>query len=348
MGASITLNRYLDDWAKTSDTRPTAEVVRAIAGAGKVISGLIAQGQLAGPLGMIVGNNSDGDQQKELDCLANAQLIDTLKASPVAFIASEELGQPIATGKPDAPLCVAIDPLDGSSNIDTNVSVGTIFSILPRSEEANGSANLHFFQPGSKQLGAGYIIYGPHTALVLTLGEGTHIFTLDPGDGQFKLTKANVQVPAQTREFAINASNYRHWDKVIRSYIDECLEGTEGHRGKDFNTRWIASMVAECHRILMRGGIFLYPGDDRLGYGKGRLRLIYEGNPVAFLMEQAGGSAITGKMRILDVVPSDIHQRVPLIFGSSEEVALLQGNHDTKRSTGHRSPLFSRRGLFRT
>lgn len=348
MTALETLDSHLENWARTSEHRDVADTVRALASAGKVISGLIAQGPLAGALGMVVGNNTGGDAQKELDRLANVQMIDALKAAPVAYIASEELDKPIASGKANAPLCVAIDPLDGSSNIDTNVSIGTIFSILPRREEENGSADSHFFQPGSSQLAAGYIVYGPHTALVLTVGEGTHIFTLDPGDGQFKLTAANMQVPAQTGEFAINASNYRHWDEAVRLYIDDCLEGSQGVRDKEFNTRWIASLVAECHRILMRGGIFLYPGDDRQGYRDGRLRLIYEANPVAFLMEQAGAGATTGQMRILDVEPVDIHQRIPLIFGSAEEVEVAQRYHEHSGSTGDRSPLFGRRGLFRT
>lgn len=347
MAALETLDHYLGNWARTSEARAVADTIRAVAGAGKVIAGLIAQGPLAGSLGMVVGSNTGGDAQKELDRLANVQLIEALKAAPVAFIASEELDEPIATGDSAAPLCVAIDPLDGSSNIDTNVSVGTIFSILPRRANGNGSANVHFFQPGSRQLGAGYIVYGPHTALVLTLGDGTHIFTLDPGDGRYRLTAANVQIPAETREFAINASNYRHWDEAIRRYIDDCLEGLEGNRAKDFNTRWIASLVAECHRILMRGGIFLYPGDDRQGYCDGRLRLVYEGNPVAFLIEQAGGGATTGLMRILDVEPDDIHQRIPLIFGSAEEVDLVRHYHENTGSGGEHSPLFGRRGLFR-
>jgi fructose-1,6-bisphosphatase I len=348
MAPLMTLERYLEDWARTDEARAVAETILAIAGAGKTISGLIAQGPLAGSMGTVVANNADGDTQKELDRLTNIQAITALKRAPVAFVASEELDEPIATGNAAAPLCVAIDPLDGSSNIDTNVSVGTIFSILPLREDANGTGNLHFFQPGTRQLAAGYIIYGPHSALVLTVGQGTHIFTLDPADGKFKLTIKDVQIPRETREFAINTSNYRHWDEDVRQYIDDCLEGAEGPRGKNFNTRWIASMVAECHRILMRGGIYLYPGDARQGYQDGRLRLIYEGNPIAFLMEQAGGAASTGRMRIVDVEPTDIHQRVPLIFGSADEVETVE-RYVAQAGTGaERSPLFGRRGLFRT
>ena len=243
---------------------------------------------------------------------------------------------------------MAIDPLDGSSNIDTNVSVGTIFSILPLREGADVPPEAHFFQPGTRQLAAGYIIYGPQTSMVLTVGAGTHIFTLDPTDRKYKLTSANLQIPADTREFAINASNYRHWDTGIRQYIDTCIEGAPGPRKKNFNTRWIGSMVAECHRILMRGGIYLYPGDSREGYAEGRLRLIYEGNPIAFLMEQAGGAASTGQTRILDLEPTAIHQRIPLIFGSAEEVATVEGYHGISEASADRSPLFAQRGLFRS
>lgn len=348
MKALMSLEDYLDGWARTSEARAAAKTVLSLARAGTVISGLIAQGPLAGSMGVIVGHNSDGDTQKELDRLTNIQVIEALKGAPVAWIASEELDEPMATGKDDAPLCVAIDPLDGSSNIDTNVSVGTIFSILPRREDTGGAAEAHFFQPGTRQIAAGYIIYGPQTAMALTVGAGTHIFTLDTADHKFKLTSANVQIPADTREFAINASNYRHWDVWVRQYIDTCLEGARGAREKNFNMRWIASMVAECHRILTRGGIYLYPGDARDGYAEGRLRLIYEGNPVAFLMEQAGGAATTGQMRILDVVPTGIHQRVPLIFGSAEEVAVVESYHANGAASAERSPLFARRGLFRS
>ncbi|MCP5110636.1 MAG: class 1 fructose-bisphosphatase, partial [bacterium] len=269
-----------------------------------------------------------------------------LETAPVAYIASEEMEEVVVTGRPDAPVSVAIDPLDGSSNIDTNVSIGTIFSILPRSGEASPEAD--FRQPGSAQLSAGYIIYGPQTALVLTVGEGTHIFTLDPRDGRFKLTEESLRVPAETREFAVNASNYRHWDESFRRYIDDCLEGEEGPRGKNFNMRWVASMVAECQRILMRGGVYLYPGDSREGYRDGRLRLIYEANPIGFLMEQAGGACSTGLTRMLDVEPTEIHQRVPLIFGSAGEVAAVEDYLQAKDLPGENNPLFGQRGLFRS
>ncbi len=347
MSVLTTLNVYLDGWAESKERRTIADTVLILADTGREISKLVARGPLAGPMGTVVGSSIDGDGQKELDRLANIQLISALKRAPVAYIASEELIDPLTTGQVDAPLCVAIDPLDGSSNIETNVSIGTIFSILPRSEQASDAANIHFFQPGRKQLAAGYIIYGPQTALVLTVGEGTHIFTLDPDNDLYKLTTANVRVPETTSEFAINMSNYRHWRGELRAYIDDCLAGENGERGKNFNTRWIASMVAECHRILQRGGIYLYPGDGRQGYSQGRLRLIYEGNPIAFLMGEAGGNATTGHGPILDIVPTDIHQRIPLIFGSAGEVETVQNYYKASDSAGTRSPLFGRRGLFR-
>lgn len=348
MTALQTLNRFLERWADDEESLAVAETVRAFADVGQIISGLIRQGRLAGTLGAIVGESNDGDGQKELDRLANVQVVDALRKAPVAFIASEEMAEAVPTGKPDAPLVVAVDPLDGSSNIETNVSIGTIFSILPRQKDANCSANMHFFQKGSAQLAAGYVIYGPHTALVLTVGSGTHIFTLDPGDGQFKLTLENIQVPNATQEFAVNASNYRHWEPPVRTYIDDCLQGREGPRGKNFNTRWIGSMVAECHRILMRGGIYLYPGDSRVGYAEGRLRLIYEASPIAMLMREAGGLATAGYAPILDIAPDDIHQRVPLIFGSAEEVDVLEGYFARAEPVVQNSPLFGRRGLFRS
>ena len=348
MKALMSLEDYLDGWARTGEAGAAAKTVLSLASAGRLISGLAAQGPLAGSMSAVVGHSNDGDGQKELDRITNIQVIEALKGAPVACIASEELDGPMATGKDDAPLCVAVDPLDGSSNIDANVTIGTIFSILPRLKDTPGAAEAHFFQPGTKQLAAGYIIYGPQTSMALTVGEGAHIFTLDPADRKYKLTSANLQVPAETREFAINASNYRHWDAGIRRYIDSCLEGAQGGRAKNFNMRWVGSMVAECHRILMRGGIYLYPGDTREGYAEGRLRLIYEGNPVAFLMDQAGGAATTGQMRILDVEPTSIHQRIPLIFGSAEEVAVAESYQGNGAASAERSPLFARRGLFRS
>ena len=239
---------------------------------------------------------------------------------------------------------MALDPLDGSSNIDTDVSIGTIFSILP----ALGRGGVHgFFQPGSRQQAAGYVIYGPQCALALTLGKGTHIFTLERASGEFRLTKSAIQIPASACEYAINASNQRYWSEAIRAYFSDCVEGEDGPRGQDFNMRWIASLVAECHRILARGGVFLYPADARKGYQQGRLRLLYEANPIALLIEQAGGKAIDGQSPILEIAGTTLHQRTPLIFGSRLEVELI-GRYEAGRHTvSERAPLFGLRGLFR-
>jgi fructose-1,6-bisphosphatase I len=293
------------------------------------------------------GDHFDGEVQKALDVIANELLITSLAAAPVAAMVSEELDHVVELN-PGAPLLVAVDPLDGSSNIDTNVSVGTIFSVQPAPLDGSPADIPAFLQPGVRQLAAGYALYGPHTAFVVTVGSGTHVFTLDRTSGDFKLTAENVRVPPKTREFAINASNHRHWDEPIRIYVDDCLKGAEGPRGEDFNMRWIASMVAEAHRVLTRGGIYMYPSDLRDGYQRGRLRLIYEANPIAWLIEQAGGGASTGIERILEIVPEAIHQRVPLIFGSRDEVARLDRYHLDPYPIGERSPLFGRRGLFRS
>ena len=284
--------------------------------------------------------------QKELDVRANDILVDELQAAPVAWVASEELEEPMAI-RQGAPLYVVVDPLDGSSNIDTNVSVGTIFSVMPMRCNEEGSDTDCFLQKGTRQLAAGYVIYGPQTALVLTLGDGTHIFTLNPDTGEFCLTRANVRIPEATNEFAINSSNFRRWDGHVKAYIDDCFEGAEGPHGKNYNTRWIASLVAECHRIMVRGGIFLYPADRREAYHSGRLRLAYECNPIAFLVEQAGGAASTGEQRILEIEPTGIHQRAPLIFGSLHEVELINHYYAEVHPSHERSQLFGDRGLFR-
>ncbi len=343
-----TLANFLADWSEAEPARaPVVETITVIADAGRVIAGWISQGGLAGDLGQSVGENVDGDVQKALDICANDLLVERLARAPVALIASEELETAIYTSSPDAPLAVAMDPLDGSSNIDTNTSIGTIFAILPMLEGEKGSTDDHVLQPGINQLAAGYVIYGPQTALALTVGKGTQLFVLDCERGEFLLTIENVQIPVKASEFAINSSNYRHWHEPVQLYIDDCLNGSEGMRKKDFNSRWIASLVADCQRILVRGGVFLYPADDRPGYESGRLRLLYEANPIALLIERAGGYASTGWQRILEVEPTSVHQRIPLIFGSSREVERIEGYHSDPHALGERSQLFSRRGLFR-
>ena len=371
MNGGITLEQHLVQWAKRDPQR--AEVgatLSAIAGACARIAEIVAAGALGAPLGPLsrpaieglfsgtadggapslgatVSEHGAGDAQKVLDVMANAILFSALREAPVAALVSEEMDSAVplnATGS----LLVAIDPLDGSSNIDANVSIGTIFSILPAPCDGTPLDATAFFQPGERQLAAGYVIYGPQTALALTTGTGTHVFTLDRQTRQFHLTIERVCVPTKTREFAINASNHRHWDEPIRIYVDDCLKGCEGPRGEDFNMRWIASMVAEAHRVLARGGVYMYPGDLRNGYEHGRLRLIYEASPVAWLMEQAGAAASTGTARILEITPQALHQRVPLIFGSRDEVDRLDRYHRDPYPLGERSPLFGRRGLFRS
>jgi fructose-1,6-bisphosphatase I len=268
-----------------------------------------------------------------------------MRDAPVAHIISEESDAPIENDL-TRPLIVAFDPLDGSSNIDTNVSVGTIFSISPVNESADGSTRSCLLRAGNCQSAAGYVIYGPQTALVLSVGEGTHMFTLNRNSGEYLRTTKNIAIPHQAREFAINVSNFRHWDTPIRAYIDDCLDGKTGIRGDSFNMRWVASLVADCHRILSRGGIYLYPSDSRPGYAHGRLRLVYEANPIAFLVEQAGGGATTGMERILDVEPDGLHQRIPLIFGSVHEVERVARLCADPHPVGERSPLFENNRLL--
>lgn len=346
MCPAITLETYMEGWARVKPERAAVtRAVLAIAAAAQSITDLVRRGGLIGNLGAVVGGNSQGDVQKALDLRANDLLIAELRKAPVAVLASEELEEPIALDEAGE-LAVALDPLDGSSNIDANVAVGTIFSVLPAIHNG-GTGMASFLQPGHRQRAAGYVIYGPQCAMVLTVGKGTLIFTLDASKGSFRLTGPNVQIPASTREFAINASNQRHWSPVVRTYITECIAGKDGTRGEDFNMRWIASLVAECHRILSRGGVFLYPSDARPGYEQGRLRLIYEANPIAWLVEQAAGKATNGVQRILDLVPSALHQRTPLVFGSSEEVEHVARYKSEQTVIPPRLPLFGERGLFR-
>lgn len=342
-----TIQRYLEEWAGDDEERQAvADITRIIAESCSAISEIIALGPLAGTLGAEHGRKAYDVVQTELDIRANDLIIKELRSAPVAWVVSEELGDPIELNK-GAPMYVAIDPLDGSSNIDTNVSVGTIYSVLPMKCDKDDTDAECFLQKGDQQVAAGYVIYGPQTALVMTLGEGTHIFTLNPDTGEFCLTMPGVSISEDTHEFAINSSNSRRWDGYVRAYIDDCLKGEEGPHNKNYNTRWIASLVAECHRIMSRGGIFLYPGDRRPGYHSGRLRLAYQCNPIAFLTEQAGGAASDGHQRILEIEPSHIHQRVPMIFGSINEVALVDQYYRDMDPIEQRSQLFGTRGLFK-
>lgn len=339
------LRGFLNRWAGSSPEKAdVAETVTRLSEACCRIGELIGRGALAGALGAETGHQTGADPQKEIDVLANNLIVEALKGAPVATLGSEELEWPLPIN-PGARLAVAVDPIDGSSNTDVNTSIGTIFTVLPaRCQGADGSS---FLQPGTAQLAAGFAVYGPFTSLVLTVGRGTQIFTLDRQDGRFLLTNEKVDIPPATREYAINASNYRHWDEAIRTYVDDCLRGRGGPRGKNFNMRWTASPVADIYRILTRGGIFLYPSDLRESYTMGRLRLVYEANPLGWIIEQAGGAASSGYERILDVPPTSLHQRTPFIAGSRTEVEYVVRLHHDPHGLGERSPLFGRRGLFR-
>lgn len=337
-----TLEEALGSMAPAS----VASVILAIAQASLPVVDIIRSGPLAGALGAATGSdNADGDTQKALDVLADRQFSAGLKGSGVRAIASEELDDPLEIDASGS-ILVAIDPLDGSSNIDTNVSIGTIFSLLP-AEQGRAPEVADFLQPGVKQLAAGFIIYGPQTSLLFTVGAGTHMATLDPAQGVYIITKLSLTIPEGSQEFAINASNYRHWHKPVQAYIDDCIEGADGPRGKNFNMRWIASLAADAYRIFMRGGVFLYPCDKRKGYERGRLRHVYEANPIALMIEQAGGQATDGINRLLDETPASLHGRIPFVFGSADKVTRIRRYHVDFGTPADTSPLFGKRGLLR-
>ncbi|KAJ6995583.1 class 1 fructose-bisphosphatase [Mycobacterium sp. 050128] len=317
----------------------------------KAIAKRVAAGALGGVLGSSENTNVQGEVQQKLDVVANDYFLRATEwGGHVAGMVSEELEEPypLPVEYPRGKYLLMFDPLDGSSNIDVNVSVGSIFSIVMAASPGADPEPQDFLQPGSRQVCAGYAIYGPSTMLVLSVGTGVHAFTLDPNLGEFILTRQSIQIPETTKEFAINASNQRFWEPAVQRYVQECLAGRSGPRQKDFNMRWVASLVAETHRILTRGGVFLYPRDSREPVKPGRLRLLYEANPVAFLIEQAGGAASTGRKRVLDVVPSELHQRVSLIFGAREEVSRIEEYHEESYELTPTLPLYGTRGLFRT
>ncbi|MFC7476437.1 class 1 fructose-bisphosphatase [Dankookia sp. GCM10030260] len=342
----VQLSEHLEAWAGISAGRQAvAETVFALSRASAELAALIAQGPLAGELGRVVGASDDGDGQKALDVRANDLFLHHLRNAPVAAVASEEMPHAIPLHGA-APIAVAMDPLDGSNNIDIDGPLGTLFALLP--SERHDDPALPFTAAGDRQLAAGCVLYGPHTVLMLTMGDGVQVFTLDPRTGDFHLTRAAVRVPEAKREYAINASNARHWPLPVRAFVEECLAGSDGPRGVDYNTRWLGCVAADAYRVLLRGGIYLYPGDARPGYGRGRLRLVYEANPIAFLMQQAGGTATDGFVPILGIAPHTLHQRVPLIFGSCDKVARVVALHlDGVPAAGQR-PLFGARGLFRS
>ena len=316
----------------------------------KAISKAVAHGALGGVLGGAGASNIQGEAQKKLDVLSNDIFLRANEwGGLLAGMLSEELGMPqaIPAHYPKGKYLLAFDPLDGSSNIDVNVAVGSIFSILRAPEPGSDAVAGDFLQPGAHQVCAGYAIYGPSTMFVITVGTGVHGFTLEPQLGEFILTHPGLAIPGPSNEFAINASNSRFWEPAVKRYVDECLAGKAGPRGKDFNMRWIASLVAEAHRILMRGGVFMYPRDSKDPAKAGRLRLLYEANPIGMLVEQAGGRASTGYGPVLGIAPHELHQRVGFIFGSREEVERIETYHREHNLREYDAPLFGARGLFR-
>ena len=319
-----TLANYLNAHASNPALN---DVITTVTDVGQTISQLLRKGALADILGEAGNQNVQGEEQKKLDVLANDLLLDALaKNSHCAGVASEELDD-ATPANADGSLLVLFDPLDGSSNIDINMAVGTIFSILPYQRQGQTSENSDFLQAGNQQLAAGYLLYGTSTVLALTITDNVVMFSLDPDTNDYVLIEENVTIDADTSEYAINASNYRYWRAPMQQYIDELIAGKTGVRGRDFNTRWVAAMVGDVHRILCRGGLFTYPFDTKDANKAGKLRLMYEANPMSLLIERAGGAATDAVSRILDIAPTDIHQRVPVVLGSKNEVEYVKNLH---------------------
>ena len=332
MSSHVSLSRYLVEEQRLHGKIPAQLrlLLEVVARACKGISHAVNKGALGDVMGSAGSENVQGEVQKKLDIIANEVLIEANEwGGHLAAMASEEMDSiyVVPNRYPQGEYLLLFDPLDGSSNIDVNVSIGTIFSVLQKPDGNSAVTEQDFLQAGAKQVAAGYCVYGPQTMLVLTVGDGVVMFTLDREQGSFVLTQEKVQIPADTQEFAINMSNMRHWAPPVKRYVDECLQGQEGVRGKNFNMRWIASMVADVHRILMRGGIFMYPWDQREPNKPGKLRLMYEANPMSWLIEQAGGAATNGHERILNIQPSQLHERVSVILGSKNEVERVTSYH---------------------
>ncbi|WP_321964221.1 class 1 fructose-bisphosphatase [Paraburkholderia sp. J7] len=331
-----TLTKYLIEQQRQHSNLPAdlRLLIEVVARACKAISFNVSKGALGDALGTAGSENVQGEVQKNLDILSNEILLDANEwGGNLAAMASEEMETffPIPANYPKGEYLLVFDPLDGSSNIDVNVSIGTIFSVL-RCPDGQQATEESFLQPGTKQVAAGYAVYGPQTVLVLTTGNGVNCFTLDRELGSWVLTQSNMRIPEDTREYAINASNARHWYEPVQQYIGELNEGKDGPRGENFNMRWIASMVADVHRILNRGGIFMYPADKRDPSKPGKLRLMYEANPMSFIVEQAGGMATNGEERILDIQPTSLHERVAVFLGSKNEVErVTRYHHEAKK-----------------
>lgn len=345
-----TLTRFLiEEQRRANASTGFTAVVNDVRVACKRIATLIGKGALAGALGEAGSQNVQGEAQMKLDVLANELFVRTNEwGGQLAGMVSEESESPYAIPAeyPRGKYLLLFDPLDGSSNVDVNVSVGSIFSVLRAPEGVAEPAAGDYLQLGTQQLCAGYAIYGPATMLVFTTGAGVNGFTLDREIGEFILTHPNLRIPETTSEFAINASNSRYWEPAIKRYVGECLAGTNGPRARDFNMRWIASLVAETHRILMRGGVFMYPRDRKDLAKPGRLRLLYEANPIGFIVEQAGGRASTGHQPILTVAPQSLHQRIGFVFGARQEVERIERYHRDHNDSEYNAPLFASRGLF--
>jgi fructose-1,6-bisphosphatase I len=329
---NISLTRYLIEIQRSDNPIPSQLrlLLEVVARACKSISHAVNKGALGGVLGSAESENVQGEIQKKLDIIANEVLIEANEwGGHLAAMASEEMDDIylVPNRYPQGEFLLLFDPLDGSSNIDVNVSIGTIFSVLKKPEGSNAVTKEDFLQAGAQQVAAGYCVYGPQTTLVLTVGQGVVAFTLDREQGSFVLTQSQFKIPEETQEFAINMSNMRHWDAPVKRYVDECLQGVEGPRGKNFNMRWIASMVADVHRILTRGGVFMYPWDKREPGKAGKLRLMYEANPMSWIIEQAGGAATNGRERILDLQPTQLHERVSVVLGSKNEVERITAYH---------------------
>lgn len=332
IGTTVT-QFIIEEQRKVKATGDFTSLLNDVVTACKVISNTVDQGALIGVLGSAGSENVQGETQKKLDLITNDVMIKSNEwAGHLAAMASEEMDDiyPIPDNMPKGKYLLVFDPLDGSSNIDVNISVGTIFSILRCPDGIDNPSADDFLQPGTKQVCAGFALYGPSTLMVLTTGNGVNGFTLDKNVGEFVLTHPDMKVPEDSNEFAINASNDRFWEAPVKRYVDECLAGDTGPRGRNFNMRWVASMVAEVYRILTRGGIFMYPKDTKDPSKAGKLRLMYEANPMSFIIEQAGGLSSTGRDRIMDIQPDDLHQRVPVILGSKNEVERVVSYHNDK------------------
>jgi len=343
MASKLTLDQYLCSWAGDDSARDdVAAIVSSLARGGITLSGAISGCGLTQGVDPAEPENAVADAEKPWDKKAHSIFEQALGSAPISFLASEEK-EDLVEFDSRAAYMVALDPLHGSANIETNMSVGTIFSVLQVDVDQLYDENL-----GSRQIAAGFLLYGPQTTLVLTCGNGTQIFLLQTEDGQFYQLDDAISIPSGKREFAINTSNYRFWDSAIRHFIDDCFSGEDGPLGIDFNMRWNASLVAEAFRILIRGGVFLYPADSRAGYKCGRLRHFYEALPLAFIVEQAGGSATDGDRRIMDVALSSIHQRTPLIFGSKDMVSDVVEYISADPAENTRYPLFQKRSLLRS